>query len=102
MQPFLWLCFAFFALACVLVILAYRHRRSSLHFVAFGFGILASVSSLVSTFFVILVYWTAEKLRQVSDGSVKKGVVFDLAFASVAVATIHLLLSFRAVLRLMS
>ncbi|KAM3516970.1 hypothetical protein MY4038_010342 [Beauveria bassiana] len=83
--PLLWLCFGFFILACALVILAYRRRLSSLRFVAFGFGILAWVSSLVSAFVVILVYWTAEKVRQVSDGSVKKGLVFDLAFASIIV-----------------
>ncbi|KAM3547548.1 hypothetical protein ARSEF4850_009954, partial [Beauveria asiatica] len=63
-QPLLWLCFGFFVLACALVILAYRRRLSSLRFVAFGFGILAWVSSLVSAFVVILVYWTAEKVRQ--------------------------------------
>ncbi|KAM3560562.1 hypothetical protein ARSEF4850_003605 [Beauveria asiatica] len=102
LQPLLWLCFGFFVLACALVILAHRRRLSSLRFVAFGFGILAWVSSLLSAFVVVLVYWTAEKVRQVSDGSVKKGLVFDLAFASVAVATIHLFLSSRAVLHLIS
>lgn len=98
MQPLLWLCFFFFVLACGLVSLACWRRRLSLHFVAFGLGILAWVSSLLAAFVVIVVYWTAKEMRQVSDGSVKKGLIFNLAFASVAVATIHLFLSSRALL----
>lgn len=102
MQPLLWLCFGFFVLACAFVVLTHRHRRPSLHLIAFWFGILAWVSSLISAFVVVLVYWTAEKARGVGDGSVKKGLVFYLVFASMAVATIHLFFSSRTVLRLVS
>ncbi|KAJ2972350.1 hypothetical protein NQ176_g7209 [Zarea fungicola] len=100
MQLLLWLCFGFFALACVFVILTYQHRRLSLHFIAFWFSIMAWVSSLLSAFTALFVYWVAEKARHVGGSSVKKGLVFDLAFAGVAVATIHLFLSSRALFSL--
>ncbi|KAJ2981948.1 hypothetical protein NQ176_g1712 [Zarea fungicola] len=102
MQLLLWLCFGFFALACVFVILTYRYRRLSLQFIAFWFGIMAWVSSLLSAFTALFVYWVAKKAQHVGGGSVKNGLVFDLVFAGVVVATIHLFLSSRAVLRFMS
>ncbi|KAJ3482188.1 hypothetical protein NLG97_g7634 [Lecanicillium saksenae] len=101
-QILLWLCAGFFVLACAIIVLTHRRRRSGLHFLAFGLGILAWVSSLVSAFVVIIVYWTAEKARRVGDGTLKKGLVFDLVFATMAVTTVHLFVSFGALLRLLS
>lgn len=92
MQPLLWLCFSFFCAR-----LRTRHLGGSASTVEFAFRRVRFRHTGLGQFASICILRNccpldSQRNRQVSGGSLKRGLVFNLAFTSVAVATIHLFL----------